>query len=90
MPVQLGGLGVLNLKFFGTAMCCRWPWLKWAAASKPWTLIPADDEADVQELFHAATRMRISNGKRAKFWTDRWLPNGSSVQHSVPILFSFV
>jgi hypothetical protein len=86
MPVQLGGLGVLNLKFFGTAMRCRWPWLKWAAASKPWTLLLAD----VQELFHAATRVRIGNGKRAKLWTDRWLPNGSSIQHTVPILFSFV
>jgi hypothetical protein len=30
-PTRNGGLGVLNLRFFGTTLRCRWPWHRWSA-----------------------------------------------------------
>jgi hypothetical protein len=34
-PTRNGGLGILNLRLFGTALRCRWPWLRWAAEQRP-------------------------------------------------------
>jgi hypothetical protein len=53
-------------------------------------LIPANKDTEVQELFQAATRVHLGNSKRAKFWTDKWLPDGSSIQLTLPVIFSFV
>lgn len=35
MPKELGGLGVINLKYFGIALRCRWPWLRWEEEARP-------------------------------------------------------
>jgi hypothetical protein len=43
-PIHAGGLGVLNLRYFGMALRCCWPWLRWAAEPRPWTLVPSDDD----------------------------------------------
>jgi hypothetical protein len=89
-PLQTGGLGVLNLRFFGTALRCRWPWLRWAADPRPWTLVPVTDDRDALQLFKAAVSIQMGDGRRAKFWTDNWLPGGRSVEDTMPALFSYV
>jgi hypothetical protein len=73
-PIQNGGLGILNLKLFGTALRRRWPWLRWAPEPQPWTTIPAEDDPEALALFRAATVVQLGDGKIAKFWTDNWLP----------------
>jgi hypothetical protein len=88
-PTEFGGLGVLNLKFFGMALRCRWPWLRWSTQPRPWSLVPVEDDCDALALFKAGARIKLGDGRRARFWTGGWLPDGRSVQESLPILFSF-
>lgn len=90
MPKEKGGLGVLNLRHFGDALRCRWPWLRWFSGSRPWCLVPEPDDKEALALFNCAAFIRLGNGARAKFWTDRWLPDGRSIQEFAPILATFV
>jgi hypothetical protein len=39
---------------------------------------------------HSASFVELGNGKRAKFWTDRWLPCHRSIMEAFPILASYV
>ena len=90
MPRELGRLGVLNLKWFGLALRCKWPWLGWDADERPWHALPNVMEREVQALFNAACQVRRGSGEIAKFWTDRWLEDGKSVAQMAPLLFSFI
>lgn len=76
-PKDLGGLGVLDLQLFARALRIRWLWLDWTNPDKPWqgTQLPCD-EVD-KELFNAATKITIGNGKKALFWISKWLQNQS-------------
>lgn len=89
-PTQVGGLGILNLRLFGTALRCRWPWLQWTPEQCPWSLIPLADDQYALELFKDGAFVRLGDGRRAKFWVDSWLPGGRTIQDVVPILFSFI
>lgn len=90
MPKELGGLGVINLKYFGIALRCRWPWLRWEEEARPWQGLPDTTEKEVDAIVHAACRIKLGNGELAKFWTDKWLPDGRSIAEMAPQLFSFV
>jgi hypothetical protein len=90
MPLQYGGLGILILKFFSCALRCRWPWLRWSSTPKPWCHIPLPDESDATKLVSAASFVQLGNGNRARSWTDKWLPDQSSITDSFPQLASFV
>jgi hypothetical protein len=35
-PKQLGGLDIIDLERFNTALRLRWPWLQWTNSGKPW------------------------------------------------------
>jgi hypothetical protein len=90
MPVQYGGLGVLNLRYFGCALRCRWPWLRWDRSPKPWCFIPLPDDKDATAMVRAASFVHLGDGKRAKFWTDKWLPGKRAIVDAYPLLASFV
>jgi hypothetical protein len=81
---------VLNLRYFGMALRCRWPWLRWAAEPRPWALAPSADDRDARLLFQDATSIQLGDGRRASFWTDNWLPGGRSVEDTMSALFSYV
>lgn len=89
-PKECGGLGVLNLRWFGWALRCRWPWLKWEENPRPWHLLPDSNEKEVMAMFSAATAISLGDGDSARFWTDNWLPSGRSIATLAPALFSFV
>lgn len=78
----------MNLILIFSVVC--WPWLRWAAELRPWSLIPVADDQDALELFKAGSFIRLGDGSTAKFWCDAWLPGGKTVLELVPILFSFV
>jgi hypothetical protein len=78
-PTRNGGLGILNLKFFGTALHCRWPWLKWASDQRPWLLIPIPNDRDALSLFRAASYIKTGDDKTANFWSDKWLPGRQAI-----------
>lgn len=89
MPKECGGLGIPNLKWFGYALRCRWPCLTWEEDERPWSTLPEEREKEVMALFNSATMVQVGDGRRARFWTDKWLPGGCSIQETAPALFSF-
>jgi hypothetical protein len=85
-PLNRGGLGIMDLERFGHALRLRWLWLQWTEPNKPWhnTELPVDDVD--KDLFAAAMRVQVHNGKTAKFWTDSWL-NGAAPAAMFPMLY---
>uniref|UniRef100_A0A8R7QGE3 Reverse transcriptase zinc-binding domain-containing protein n=1 Tax=Triticum urartu TaxID=4572 RepID=A0A8R7QGE3_TRIUA len=90
MPKAYGGLGVLNLKWLGYALHCRWPCLRWDTEERPWHQLLKAREKEVSSIFKAAASVCLGDGQKAKFWNDKWLPGGGSIEDLAPTLFSFV
>jgi len=42
LPIELGGLGVVNLRFAAYALRLRWIWLKRTDANRPWKNLSLD------------------------------------------------
>jgi hypothetical protein len=61
---SLGGLGILNMGKFATALRLRWPWLEWTTLERPWVgtgnLCNKDDLA----LFYSLTKITIGDGNK--------------------------
>jgi hypothetical protein len=70
-PKALGGLGLKNLKLLNMALRMRWRWLELAEEDKPWKGLEFEIPKNAEELFMAATRCTLGDGKTLKFWTDR-------------------
>lgn len=85
-PVELGGLGVLDLERFSRALRLRWLWYSWTNPQRPWagTALPVDG-VDLS-LFAAATSVMVQNGRKAIFWHSNWV-NGRPFSAAFPLLF---
>lgn len=72
-PVNVGGLGILDMETFSRALRLRWLWLEWSNIQRPWagTQLPIDD-TDLA-LFNASTRVTVNNGAKASFWQSSWM-----------------
>jgi hypothetical protein len=72
-PKNYGGLGILHLEKFATALRLRWPWLQWKDNGKIWagTGNPCNDRD--MEIFYAATKSTLGNGQKNPFWHGPWL-----------------
>ncbi|XP_073355030.1 uncharacterized protein [Aegilops tauschii subsp. strangulata] len=60
-------------------MQARWPWLQRTDPSWPWSEFDIDVPTGFRQLFQAAARWKIGDGRGTKFWEDRWL-DGFRVQ----------
>ena len=89
-PKGWGGLGLLNLRNFGTALRCSWKWLGWNPGNRPWHLLPDQQDKDYEVMFDAANLVVLGNGTVARFWTDNWATGGRSISALAPALFSYV
>ncbi|WVZ95975.1 hypothetical protein U9M48_041672 [Paspalum notatum var. saurae] len=71
-PLDLGGLGVLDLNRFARALRVRWLWQQWEAPNAPWAglEIPCNDTDKL--LFATATTIKIGDGARTSFWHCAW------------------
>jgi hypothetical protein len=76
-PLDLGGLGILDLDRFSTALRLRWLWHERCSRDKPWVGMPVPCSLADQELFAVATRATIGDGKIASFWKDSWVDGGA-------------
>lgn len=74
-PKDLGGLGVMDLQRFTSALRLRWLWNEWVAPDKLWVGMSVPCSLQDKELFSAATTITVGNGKTARFWDSRWLEN---------------
>jgi hypothetical protein len=55
-PTNLGGLGVLDLRFFGFALRLRWEWLARTAIDCSWSSLPSKPEKSVTAMAAASIR----------------------------------
>ncbi|KAM0905250.1 hypothetical protein ACQ4PT_017523 [Festuca glaucescens] len=72
-PKRLGGLGITNMQFHGTALRVRWLWQSWMDPSKPWLGLPLSVDTQVRHLFEASMSIILGDGATASFWNDAWL-----------------
>ncbi|WVZ64871.1 hypothetical protein U9M48_014329 [Paspalum notatum var. saurae] len=86
-PLDLGGLGVLDLDRFARALRLRWLWQHWDAPNAPWAgmEIPCNDTDRL--LFAAATEIIIGDGARTSFWHCAWA-KGQRPKDIAPDIFA--
>lgn len=68
-----GGLGILNLKKFASALRIRWLWGEWLTPIKPWVGLGTPCDRHDRDIFAASTKVVIGDGTRATFWESTWL-----------------
>jgi hypothetical protein len=88
-PLQLGGLGVLDLKLMGCAVCLCWLWLQWVDPSKPWAALPLHEDAMTKAFFKTSIRCIVGNGQFMLFWLDPWM-DGRCIVDLAPDLMAAV
>ena len=66
-PKIFGGLGILNLEKFATALRLRWLWYEWDNPPKTWVGMETPCNDNDRDIFAAATTIRIGDGGKAKF-----------------------
>jgi hypothetical protein len=85
-PKVYGGLGILNLTKFASALRMRWLWHEWKDETKPWVGLGTPCTPQDKDLFAAATRVNIGNGEKALFWEAPWL-NGRRPKDIAPLIY---
>jgi len=88
-PLELGGLGISDLKSLGWSLRMRWLWLQKTEPHRPWTALPFHVPEQVRVFFSMAVTSIIGDGANTLFWTDRWL-NGQCIADLAPRLFAAI
>lgn len=66
-PIECGGLGIMNLEFFGQALRLKWLAQRLEQKGRPWTLVNSRPTTDKQDLFRAASTLEVSDEKGINF-----------------------
>ena len=85
-PRAFGGLGIPDLRTLGFALRLRWEWQRRQPDAPAWARLPSKESKVVLAMYDASVSVVLGDGASAKFWTDRWLPEGR-VQSFAPNLF---
>lgn len=56
-PLELGGLGIHDLKLMGYALRITWTWLQKTDDSRSWAALSKSHEPMVTALFQASTKI---------------------------------
>ncbi|GJN28730.1 hypothetical protein PR202_gb16888 [Eleusine coracana subsp. coracana] len=88
-PIDLGGLGILNLEIMAWALQIRWLWLRKTQVDKPWGHLDVPTYPNSLALFAISITSQPGNGSNILFWTDRWL-HGCSIEELAPLVVSHV
>lgn len=84
-PMELGGLGISDLKLQGWALQARWLWLQRTDDDRAWSQLPLQTAPEVKAFFRASTFMSLGDGSHALFWEDKWI-NGECILDIAPII----
>lgn len=71
-PLDLGGLGILNLEYMGWALQIKWLWYMKTENDRPWKGLEIKIHLNVVALFNIGITTKIGNGNSTHFWLDRW------------------
>jgi hypothetical protein len=88
-PLDLGGLGILNLEYLSWALQIRWLWLQKTGDARAWKGLQIPVHANAFALFLVAINTVIGNGTNTLFWTDKWFM-GISLVELVPLVLQVV
>jgi len=87
-PKEHGGLGILDLHYFGLVLRVRWLWFGNTRPEIPWSALPVLVSYLCWSLVYSI-HLKVGNGASTKFWTHGWL-NGCSIKLLAPRLFACV
>jgi hypothetical protein len=68
MPIELGGIGISNLRNLSWALRVHWLWLQKTEPHGPWSTLSIQVPDQVRALFIAMT-LEVGNGEHTLFWT---------------------
>lgn len=88
-PTSLGGLGVLDLRFFGYAFRLRWEWLKRTEPGHCWVRLPDHAQKQVAAMRDVSLSVILGDGASCLFWMDNWAIVGP-LCHFAPALFATI
>jgi hypothetical protein len=88
-PLHHGGLGILDLKLFSTALRLRWLWLSQTDSSRAWSAFPVKEDQATTAFFYSSISIIVGDGKSVLFWLDHWL-DGKSIADLAPDLVASV
>jgi hypothetical protein len=84
-PLHLGGLGMMDLRLLGVALCARWLWLHLTDPARAWTALRVGEDSLTKAFFVASIWLQLGGGTTFLFWTDPWL-GGAHLANLVPDL----
>jgi hypothetical protein len=85
--IHLGGLGVLDLRLMGIALCV-W-WLQRAEMDRSCSSLPMTADQRTKVFFSASTVFVLGDGVGFKFWTNPWI-QGINIRDLAPDLWAAV
>jgi hypothetical protein len=88
-PIELGGLGLVDIRSFSWALRTRWLWLQKIEPDRPWVDLPIQVPEQVRVFFAATIYSEVGDGATTLFWTDKWL-HGRCIADGAPRLFAAV
>jgi hypothetical protein len=71
-PKKFGGLGVMHLGKYATALRLRWSWFEWTSPDKIWVGLGNPCPQEDMDIFYTATSITIGNGRKTPFWQAPW------------------
>jgi hypothetical protein len=71
-PVELGGLGVVDLTTMGYALRLGWEWPTQTQPERIWMPTTCKTDIVIQDMFQISTTVRVGNGSQMLFWMDHW------------------
>lgn len=87
--LELGGLGISDLKRLSCALRARWPCLRKTEPNKPWASLPLQVSKDVDSLISMAVITEVGDGANTLFWRNKWL-DGHSIRELAPRVYALV
>lgn len=82
-PLELGGLGIINLETMGWALQMRWLWIEKTKPDRPWAGLEIPVHPHSSAMFAISVVTTIGNGEGTLFRSDCWL-HGHSLQELAP------
>ncbi|WVZ96858.1 hypothetical protein U9M48_042441 [Paspalum notatum var. saurae] len=77
-PIDLGGLGILNLQIMVSALQMRWLWLSKTDISRSWAGLDTIIQPQAKALFAISVVSQVGSGSHKLFWADKWV-HGTSI-----------